>query len=67
MTNLDEIKDKKTSLYNAVTDALASGNTEQIKASMEALQEFNKNELKSIYDEYEQNRDIDFFRHMQAE
>ena len=57
MTNLDEIKDKKTSLYNAVTDALASGNTEQIKASMEALQEFNKAELKSIYDEYEQNRD----------
>ena len=57
MTNLDATKDKKNELYNAVTAALASGNEEQIKAAVMDLQEFNKAELKSIYDEYEQNKD----------
>ena len=57
MTNLDEMKDKKNSLYTAVTDALASGNADNIKAAMNDLQEFNKAELKSIYEEYDANRD----------
>lgn len=57
MTNLDETKAKKNELYSAVASALSSGNEEQIKASVLALQEYNKEELKSIYDEYEQNKD----------
>ena len=57
MTNLDATKDKKNELYNAVAAALASGNEEQIKASVLSLQEHNKEELKAIYDEYEMNRD----------
>lgn len=57
MTNLDEMKDKKNELYNAVTSALASGNEEQIKAAVMDLQEYNKAELKAIYNEYEQNKD----------
>ena len=57
MTNLDETKDKKNELYNAVTAALASGNEEQIKAAVMDLQEFNKAELKAIYNEYEESKD----------
>ena len=57
MTNLDATKDKKNELYNAVTAALASGNEEQIKAAVMDLQEFNKNELKAIYNEYEESKD----------
>lgn len=57
MTNLDATKDKKNELYNAVTAALASGNEEQIKAAVMELQEFNKAELKAIYNEYEESKD----------
>jgi hypothetical protein len=57
MTNLDATKDKKNELYNAVTAALASGNEEQIKAAVMDLQEFNKAELKAIYNEYEESKD----------
>ena len=57
MKNLDAVKAKKDELYNAVTAALASGNEEQIKAAMQDLQEYNKAELKSIYDEYEASKD----------
>ena len=57
MLNLDETKAKKNELFSAVSAALASGNEEQIKAAVMDLQEFNKNELKAIYNEYEQNRD----------
>ena len=57
MKNLDAVKAKKDELYSAVTAALASGNEEQIKAAMQDLQEYNKAELKSIYDEYEASKD----------
>ena len=57
MTNLDATKDKKNELYNAVTAALASGNEEQIKAAVMDLPEFNKAELKAIYNEYEESKD----------
>ena len=57
MLNLDETKEKKNELYSAVAAALSSGNEEDIKASVLALQEYNKEELKSIYNEYEQNKD----------
>ncbi|MBO6031065.1 MAG: phage major capsid protein [Prevotella sp.] len=57
MLNLDETKDKKNELYSAVAAALSSGNEEQIKASVLALQDYNKEELKAIYNEYEENKD----------
>ena len=57
MLNLDETKAKKDELFSAVSAALASGNEDQIKAAVMDLQEFNKTELKSIYNEYEQNKD----------
>ena len=57
MKNLDAVKAKKDELYNAVTAALASGNEEQIKAAMQDLQEYNKSELKAIYNEYEADKD----------
>lgn len=57
MTNLDAAKAKKDELYNGVTAALASGNEDQIKAAMLELQEYNKSELMSIYNDYEADKD----------
>lgn len=57
MNNLDSVKAKRDEVYNAVASALTSGDTEAVKAAMKELQDFNKNELMSIHDEYERTHD----------
>lgn len=57
MTNLDEIKNKKNELYNAVASAMSSGSVDDLKNAMEELQDFNKKELMNLHEEYERTHD----------